>query len=81
MAKPKLKQKSFKSQFPKPTINDFDLHEVIGFGGYAQVMRAFNRKSKRMVALKVLPKHKIVEMKHTDHVINEREVLNYLMAH
>lgn len=34
-----------------------------------------------MVALKILPKHNIMQMKHTDHVINEREVLSYLMSH
>ena len=43
----------------KPTIGDFDLHEVVGIGNFGKVMRAFNRLEQRECALKILQKDNI----------------------
>ena len=62
----------------KPKISDFELQEVIGLGNFGKVIKAFNKMTNKLVALKVLNKDNIAQMKHVDHVINEREVLKYL---
>ena len=41
-------------------------------------MRAYNKREEREIALKILPKENIAQMKHSDHVVNEREVLSHL---
>ena len=71
----KLKEKK---KLYKPKITDFDLLSVVGVGNFGQVHKAFNKDQQREVALKVLLKESVAEMKHVDHVINEREVLQYL---
>lgn len=63
---------------PKYYITDFDVFEDVGVGSYGRVVRAFNKREKREVALKILPKENIAQMKHSDHIVNEREVLGYL---
>ena len=67
-----------KKKLYKPKIADFDLEMVVGVGNFGKVHKAFNRDQNRTVALKVLLKESVAEMKHVDHVINEREVLQYL---
>jgi len=62
----------------KYIISDFKLFEDVGVGAYARVVRAYNKIEDRDVALKTLPKENIAMMKHSDHVVNEREVLGYL---
>lgn len=67
-----------KEKAVKPKITDFDIFEVIGIGNFGKVHKAFNNKSGRLCALKVLKKESVAAMKHVDHIINEREVLQYL---
>jgi hypothetical protein len=63
----------------KPKITDFEVRQVIGIGNFGKVHFAINKKEKgRPCALKVLKKESVAQMKHVDHIINEREVLQYL---
>ena len=62
----------------KPMISNFDLYEQIGEGNFGRVVRAYNKRDDRIVALKILPKEDIAQMKHSDHLVNEREVLSHL---
>ena len=59
----------------KPKITDFDLYEVVGIGGFGKVHKAYNRRTGKVCALKMLKKESVAAMKHVDHIINEREVL------
>jgi classical protein kinase C len=67
-----------KEKAVKPKITDFDIMEVVGIGNFGKVHKAFNNKAQRICALKVLKKENVAAMKHVDHIINEREVLQYL---
>ena len=49
--------------------------EIVGIGNFGKVHKAYNNKSNRLCALKVLKKESVAAMKHVDHIINEREVL------
>jgi len=62
----------------KPKISDFDIQEVVGIGNFGEVHKAFNKKENRACALKALRKESVAQMKHVDHIINEREVLQFL---
>ena len=62
----------------KPKITDFDILEVVGIGNFGDVHKAFNKKENRVCALKALRKENVAQMKHVDHIINEREVLQFL---
>ena len=62
----------------KPKITDFEIYEVIGIGNFGKVHKALNTKTEKIVALKVLKKESVAAMKHVDHIINEREVLQFL---
>jgi serine/threonine protein kinase len=73
-----LLKEAKKEKAVKPKITDFDIMEVVGIGNFGKVHKAYNKKSERIVALKVLKKESVAAMKHVDHIINEREVLQYL---
>jgi len=62
----------------KPKITDFELEGVVGIGNFGKVHKAYNKREKRVCALKVLRKESVAQMKHVDHIINELEVLQYL---
>lgn len=62
----------------KPKITDFKIEGIVGVGNFGKVHKAINLREDRVVALKTLLKEGVAEMKHVDHVINEREVLQYL---
>lgn len=70
-----LLRETKKVKVVKPKISDFDLMEIVGIGNFGKVHKAFNKKSNRLCALKVLKKESVAAMKHVDHIINEREVL------
>jgi len=59
-------------------ITDFELYECIGIGNFGKVHKALNKVHNRIVAIKILKKESVAAMKHVDHIINEREVLQYL---
>lgn len=48
--------------------------------GFGKVVRAWNDVKKRMVALKILPKEKIIDFDRSRQVIKERDVLKHLSA-
>ena len=62
----------------KPKITDFEIQECIGIGNFGAVHKAINKKENRVCALKALRKESVAQMKHVDHIINEREVLQFL---
>lgn len=51
---------------------------MVGVGNFGKVLRAYNKVEKRFCALKVIEKESIALMKHTDHIISEKNVLSYL---
>ena len=55
-------------------------HELIGSGTYSKVFRAVNKRTKRIVAMKIIPKDKIDDVKILDHIIDERNVLRQLSS-
>ena len=65
-------------QANKPKIKEFEQHEIIGVGNFGKVVRAFNKTAQRLCALKSLKKENVAQMKQVDHIISEREVLQYL---
>lgn len=62
----------------KLKITDFELYECIGIGNFGKVHKALNKVHNRICALKILKKESVAAMKHVDHIVNEREVLQYL---
>lgn len=66
--------------FVKPKIDDFDLHQIIGIGTFGKVHKAYNRKAERFCALKVLQKESVAKMKQVEHIISEKEVLDFLSS-
>ena len=64
----------------KSKIQDFDLNEVIGIGNFGKVHKAYNHRLKRVCALKVLVKESVAKMKQVEHIISEKEVLEYLSS-
>jgi len=59
-------------------ITDFELYECVGIGNFGKVHKALNKVHNRICAIKILKKESVAAMKHVDHIINEREVLQYL---
>ena len=72
------KKQKESSPLVKPKVSDFDLQEVVGIGNFGKVHKAYNRNREMVVALKVLVKESVAKMKQVDHIISEREVLQYL---
>ena len=62
----------------KPKIEDFVIQEVVGIGNFGKVHKALNQRDNRVVALKMLLKESVAVMKQIDHIISEKDVLNYL---
>ena len=73
-----LRSPDKKGKMKKPKYEDFELQGIVGIGNFGKVHKAYNTKEDRHCALKVLKKESVAEMKHVDHVVNEREVLQYL---
>ena len=62
----------------KPTIEDFEVKKLIGIGNFGKVVKAYNKKSAQDVALKILDKESVAQMKHVEHIISEHNVLSFL---
>jgi len=63
------------------SIHSYDLGQIIGRGGFARVYRARHRISGADVAIKVIEKDKMKQMKMAERVQNELEIHPSLPAH
>ncbi|PVV05277.1 hypothetical protein BB560_000207 [Smittium megazygosporum] len=59
----------------KLTIDQFDLLKVIGRGSFGKVFQVCKKDTKRIYAMKVLSKSKIVKRSEVAHTLAERDVL------
>jgi serine/threonine protein kinase len=64
----------------KAVITDFKVLDLIGTGNFGKVHKALNMKQCREVALKILTKESVLQMKQVDHIISEREILKFLSS-
>ena len=62
----------------RPKVSDFEIQELIGIGNFGKVHKAFNNRDQRVCALKIITKESVAGGKHIDHIISEKEVLDYL---
>lgn len=76
---PTYAQKMANIKANKPKITDFELQEVVGTGNFGKVHKAYNNRDKRVCAIKILKKEGVSQMKQVDHIISEREVLQFLV--
>ena len=61
-------------------LADLELHERVGTGAYAKVLRATQRATRRAVAVKVLEKQHIIRNNKVKYVQQERDILSRLTA-
>jgi len=64
-----------KNQAVKPVLGDFDLLKEIGRGAFGKVYQVKHKKSRKIYAMKVLKKRKLVERNQVEHTKTERYVL------
>jgi protein kinase A len=67
-----------RKKLDKPSVSDFKILELVGTGNFGKVHKSINIKHGRESALKILQKESVLQMKQVDHIISEREILNYL---
>lgn len=60
---------------------DFDLHEVLGKGTFGTTVRATNKVTKEIVAVKVISKRKLSSQDEIDDVRREVEIMHHLAGH
>ena len=51
-------------------MNNFEIKETIGFGGFAKIYKAFDKKNKRFCALKIIDTKSIYESNEKDYQLN-----------
>ncbi|CDW79266.1 3-phosphoinositide-dependent protein kinase 1 [Stylonychia lemnae] len=62
----------------KKTIEDFELHQVLGEGSYGKVYCALEKNENKAYAIKVLDKYHIMKNQKVDSVFRERDILREL---
>jgi serine/threonine protein kinase len=55
--------------------NLFEFKKIIGKGGFGRVWKVSEKKTRKLYALKVMDKAKIITKKSVNSVMNEREIL------
>ncbi len=65
----------------KSSIHEYDLGQIIGRGGFARVYRARHRTTGADVAIKIIEKERMKQMKMTDRVQKELEIHPSLPDH
>lgn len=55
--------------------NMFEFKKIIGKGGFGRVWKVVDKKTRKLYALKVMDKAKIITKKSVNSVLNEREIL------
>jgi len=58
--------------------DDFDYLRVVGEGAHAKVMQVREKKTGKMLAMKVLNKRKVIDMGQVDNIMIERRVLEQI---
>lgn len=53
----------------------FEFKKIVGKGGFGKVWKVMEKKSRKIYAMKVMDKAKIITKKSVNSVINEREIL------
>lgn len=62
----------------KKTIEDFEIHGVIGEGSFAKVYSASDKSDNKTYAIKILDKYHIMKHKKVENVFRERDLLREL---
>ena len=55
--------------------NDFNLISIIGRGGFGKVLKVEHKKTKKVYAMKVMSKLKIIDNHAADNANNEKNIL------
>jgi protein kinase A len=61
-------------------LGDFAPRETIGTGTFGRVILAFHKESGQVFAIKTLKKHKILQMKQLQHVLDEKSIQIHLVC-
>eukprot|EP00831_Metopus_contortus_P025916 TRINITY_DN2218_c0_g1_i7.p1 TRINITY_DN2218_c0_g1~~TRINITY_DN2218_c0_g1_i7.p1 ORF type:complete len:340 (+),score=18.65 TRINITY_DN2218_c0_g1_i7:216-1235(+) len=73
------KQKYHKLALPKKLkVDDYELLKVIGVGSFGRVRLAREKRTKKILAIKVLKKSEIIRLKQVDHIISECCILGMI---
>ena len=59
-------------------MQDFQIIKVIGTGAYGKVVLGRHNESKKIYAIKILNKLKIVKKGQTNHILSERRILQQI---
>ena len=60
---------------PNLNINMFESYRTLGKGSFGRVVLAYHVKIRKLFALKILSKEKLVQQKQVEHTINEKNIL------
>ena len=60
------------------SINNFQLLETIGKGGFGKVWKVTERKTKKTYAMKEMAKSRVISKRSVNSVLNERKLLALL---